>query len=81
MSSNVQNAAAHIITRTPSIALQQIHWLPIKSHIDFKIPLLTKYLSQPGTILSVINIIVPQQPGSELRAPPVTTVPNVILIL
>ena len=42
----VQNAAARIITRTPSSehitpALQQHHWLPIKSHIDFKILLLT----------------------------------------
>ena len=42
----VQNAAACIITRTPSTehitpALQQLHWLPIKSCIHFKILLLT----------------------------------------
>ncbi|KAJ8252002.1 hypothetical protein COCON_G00213140 [Conger conger] len=42
----VQNSAARIITRTPSIdhitpVLQQLHWLPVKSRIDFKILLLT----------------------------------------
>ena len=42
----IQNKAALIITRTPSIehitpALQQLHWLPIKFRIDFKILLLT----------------------------------------
>ena len=42
----VQNAAARIITRTPfaehiTPALRQLHWLPIKSRIDFKILLLT----------------------------------------
>ena len=42
----IQNAAARIITRTPfaehiTAGLQQLHWLPIKSCIDFKILLLT----------------------------------------
>ncbi|XP_030257910.1 uncharacterized protein LOC115572203 [Sparus aurata] len=42
----VQNSAARVITRTPSIhhitpVLQQLHWLPVKSRIDFKILLLT----------------------------------------
>jgi len=42
----VQNSAAHIITRTPSIhhitpVLQQLHWLPIKFRNQFKILLLT----------------------------------------
>uniref|UniRef100_A0A671W446 Reverse transcriptase domain-containing protein n=1 Tax=Sparus aurata TaxID=8175 RepID=A0A671W446_SPAAU len=42
----VQNSAARGITRTPSIhhitpVLQQLHWLPVKSRIDFKILLLT----------------------------------------
>lgn len=38
----VQNAAARIITKTPTIChitpvLHQLHWLPIKQRIDFKI--------------------------------------------
>ena len=42
----VQNSAARIITRTPSIhhitpVLQQLHWLPVKSRINYKILLLT----------------------------------------
>ncbi len=41
-----QNSAARIITRTPSLqhitpSLQQLHWLPIKFRIEFKILLLT----------------------------------------
>ncbi|KAK5918988.1 hypothetical protein CgunFtcFv8_022921 [Champsocephalus gunnari] len=41
----VQNSAARIIARTPSInhitpVLQQLHWLPVKSRIVFKILLL-----------------------------------------
>ncbi len=40
----IQNSAARILTRTPSLQhitpLQQFHWLPIKSRIDFKILLL-----------------------------------------
>ncbi|KAK0132534.1 hypothetical protein N1851_032613 [Merluccius polli] len=42
----VQNSAARIITKTPSInhitpILQQLHWLPIKHRIEFKILLFT----------------------------------------
>ncbi|KAJ0004857.1 hypothetical protein NQD34_011071 [Periophthalmus magnuspinnatus] len=42
----VQNSAARIITRTPSInhitpILQQLHWLPISHHIQYKILLHT----------------------------------------
>ena len=42
----VQNAAARIVTRTPSIShitpvLHQLHWLPIKHRIDYKILLHT----------------------------------------
>uniref|UniRef100_A0A3B1ISB8 Reverse transcriptase domain-containing protein n=1 Tax=Astyanax mexicanus TaxID=7994 RepID=A0A3B1ISB8_ASTMX len=42
----VQNSAARIITRTPSIhhitpVLQQLHWLPISYRINYKILLLT----------------------------------------
>uniref|UniRef100_A0A3Q3FGZ3 Reverse transcriptase domain-containing protein n=1 Tax=Labrus bergylta TaxID=56723 RepID=A0A3Q3FGZ3_9LABR len=42
----VQNSAARIITRTPSVnhitpVLQQLHWLPVKHRITFKILLLT----------------------------------------
>nr|XP_033933927.1 uncharacterized protein LOC117442044 isoform X1 [Pseudochaenichthys georgianus] len=42
----VQNSAARIITRTPFInhitpVLQQLHWLPVKQRIDFKVLLLT----------------------------------------
>uniref|UniRef100_A0AAZ1XVH5 Reverse transcriptase domain-containing protein n=1 Tax=Oreochromis aureus TaxID=47969 RepID=A0AAZ1XVH5_OREAU len=42
----VQNSAARIITRTPSYqhitpVLQELHWLPVKSRIIFKLLLLT----------------------------------------
>ncbi|XP_028291926.1 putative leucine-rich repeat-containing protein DDB_G0290503 [Gouania willdenowi] len=42
----LQNSAARIITRTPSThhitpVLQQLHWLPIKQRINFKILLIT----------------------------------------
>ena len=42
----VQNSAARIITRTPSHhhitpILQQLHWLPVKHRIEFKILLYT----------------------------------------
>uniref|UniRef100_A0A4W5LES3 Reverse transcriptase domain-containing protein n=1 Tax=Hucho hucho TaxID=62062 RepID=A0A4W5LES3_9TELE len=42
----VQNSAARIITRTPSIhhitpVLQQLHWLPVQFRIQFKVLLLT----------------------------------------
>lgn len=42
----VQNSAARVLTRTPSTmhispTLQQLHWLPVKYRIDFKILLLT----------------------------------------
>ena len=63
----VQNAAAHIITRTPSAehitpALQQLHWLPIKSCIDFKILLLNfKILHNlaPSYLAELIHIHTP----------------------
>lgn len=42
----VQNAAARLITRTPSThhitpVLQQLHWLPVTQRINYKILLLT----------------------------------------
>uniref|UniRef100_A0A3B3QUE0 Reverse transcriptase domain-containing protein n=1 Tax=Paramormyrops kingsleyae TaxID=1676925 RepID=A0A3B3QUE0_9TELE len=42
----VQNSTARIITRTPSVhhitpILQELHWLPVRFRIDFKILLLT----------------------------------------
>ena len=65
----VQNAAARIITRTPFIehitpALQQLHWLPIKSRIDFKILLLTfKILHNlaPSYLSELIHIYTPSR--------------------
>ena len=43
---NVQNAVAHIITRTKKYdhikpVLKQLHWLPVNQRIDYKILLLT----------------------------------------
>ena len=65
----VQKAAARIITRTLCAehitpALQQLHWLPIKSRIDFKILLLTfKILHNlaPSYLGELIHIHIPIQ--------------------
>ena len=63
----VQNAAAHSITRTPfaehtTPVLQQLHWLPIKSCIDFKILRLTfkiLYNLPPSYLSELIHIHTP----------------------
>ncbi len=68
----IQNSAAHIITQTPSLqhitSLQQLHWLPIKFRIDFKILLLaykTLYNLAPRYISELIQ---PYTPSRILRS-------------
>lgn len=63
----VQNSAARIITRTPSIhhitpVLQQLHWLPISYRINYKILLLTfKVLHNlaPSYLFDLLHIATP----------------------
>ncbi|KAK7895247.1 hypothetical protein WMY93_020572 [Mugilogobius chulae] len=65
----LQNSAARIITRTPTIhhitpILQQLHWLPIKQRINFKILLTTfKALHNlaPQYISDLLNIYTPSR--------------------
>ncbi|XP_024909526.1 uncharacterized protein LOC112486568 [Cynoglossus semilaevis] len=65
----VQNSAARIITRTPSIhnitpVLQQLHWLPIKFRITYKILLLTFkaiHNSAPPYISDLLYVAVPSR--------------------
>uniref|UniRef100_A0A669BU93 Reverse transcriptase domain-containing protein n=1 Tax=Oreochromis niloticus TaxID=8128 RepID=A0A669BU93_ORENI len=65
----IQNSAARIITRTPSIhhitpVLQQLHWLPVKYRINFKILLYAfkaiHHLSPPY-LSDLVNITAPSR--------------------
>uniref|UniRef100_A0A3Q3FPG6 Reverse transcriptase domain-containing protein n=2 Tax=Labrus bergylta TaxID=56723 RepID=A0A3Q3FPG6_9LABR len=79
----VQNSAARIITRTPSVnhitpVLQQLHWLPVKHRITFKILLLTfKVIHNlaPLYISELLHINIPthtlrSSSSIQLTAPP-----------
>ena len=69
----VQNAAARVLTRTRkrdhiSQILASLHWLPIKSRIEFKILLLT-YKALNGQAPSYLKeLIVPYYPTRTLRS-------------
>ncbi len=71
----VQNAAARVLTKskkhghiTPTCILQELHWLPIRQRIQFKI-LLTTFKSQIGLTPSYIaNLLVPYVPSHPLRS-------------
>ena len=69
----VQNAAARVLTKTKkrdhiSPVLASLHWLPVKSRIEFKILLLT-YKALNGQAPPYINeLIVPYYPTRELRS-------------
>lgn len=69
----VQNAAARVLTRTRkrdhiSPVLASLHWLPVKSRIEFKILLLT-YKALNGLAPSYLKeLIVPYYPSRTLRS-------------
>jgi len=62
----VQNSAARIITRTPSIyhitpILQQLHWLPVIYRINYKILLTFKVIHNlaPSYLFDLLHIPTP----------------------
>ncbi len=69
----IQNAAARTLTRTKkyehiSPVLASLHWLPVKSRIDFKILLLT-YKALNGLAPTYIkDLLIPYCPGRQLRS-------------
>ena len=69
----VQNAAARVLTRTRkrdhiSPILASLHWLPVKSRIEFKISLLT-YKALNGQAPSYLKeLIIPYNPTRTLRS-------------
>ncbi|XP_074496841.1 uncharacterized protein LOC141770891 [Sebastes fasciatus] len=69
----IQNAAARVLTRTRKIdhitpVLASLHWLPVKSRIDFKVVLLT-YKALNGQAPSYLKeLIVPYYPTRALRS-------------
>ena len=70
---NVQNAVAHIITRTKKYghiksALKQLHWLPVSQRINYKI-LLLPFKAHNGQAPSYITeLLEPYAPTSYLRS-------------
>ncbi len=69
----IQNSAAHIITRTPSLqhitpSLQQLHWLPIKFCIDFKILLLAYKTLYNLALRYLSDLIQPYTPSRILHS-------------
>ena len=69
----VQNAAARVLTRTKkrehiSPVLASLHWLPVKSRIEFKILLLTFKALNNMAPLYLKELIVPNQPTRALRS-------------
>ena len=69
----IQNSAARLVTRSRTYdpvapILQNLHWLPIRSRIDFKILLLT-YQCLHGTAPAYLQDLVQQyQPARNLRS-------------
>ncbi len=69
----IQNSAARIITRTPSLqhitpSLQQLHWLPIKFCIDFKILLLAYKTLYNLALRYLSDLIQPYTPSRILHS-------------
>ena len=70
---NVQNAAAHVVTRTRKYdhikpVLKQLHWLPVSQRINYKILLLT-YKALNGQAPSYITeLLEPYVPTRNLRS-------------
>ena len=68
----VQNAAARLISRTPKShhitpVLQQLHWLPVKDQISFKLLLTFKALHGFAPIY-ISELIKPYNPSRSLRS-------------
>ena len=69
----VQNAAARVLTRTKkkghiTPVLASLHWLPVKSRIEFKILLLTFKALNNMAPLYLKELMVPYQPTRALRS-------------
>ena len=69
----VQNAAARVLTRTKkrehiTPVLASLHWLPVKSRIEFKILLLTFKALNNMAPLYLKELVVPYQPTRALRS-------------
>ena len=69
----VQNAAARVLTRTKkrehiTPVLASLHWLPVKSRIEFKILLLTFKALNNMAPLYLKKLVVPYQPTRALRS-------------
>jgi len=69
----VQNTLARVVLRagrrsSASLCLQQLHWLPVKARIQFKIATLVK-LTQLGSSPNYLNILLSShQPARSLRS-------------
>ena len=69
----VQNAAARLISRTPKShhitpILQQLHWLPVKDRISFKLLLLTFKALHGLAPIYISELIKPYNPSRSLRS-------------
>ena len=69
----VQNAAARLISRTPkshhiTSVLQQLHWLPVKDRISFKLLLLTFKALHGLAPIYISELIKPYNPSRSLRS-------------
>ena len=69
----VQNAAARLISRTPKShyktpILQQLHWLPVKDRIRFKLLLLTFKALHGLAPIYISELIKPYNPSRSLRS-------------
>ena len=69
----IQNAAARVLTRTRkrdhiSPVLASLHWLPVKSRIEFKILLLTYKALNGQAPLYLKELLVPYYPTRALRS-------------
>ena len=68
-----QNTAAHLILQqssTPSLQdlMNQLHWLPIRARIDFKISTLTYKALSSGQPAYLRELISPYTPSCQLRS-------------
>ena len=69
----VQNVAARLISRTPKShhitpILQQLHWLPVKDRISFKLLLLTFKALHGLAPIYISELIKPYNPSRSLRS-------------
>ena len=70
---HVQNAVARLISRTPKShhitpVLQQLHWLPVKDRISFKLLLLTFKALHGLAPIYISELIKPYNPSRSLRS-------------